>query len=126
MVVNCDICRKDISKFFGKTPMGICESCHVKICPKCMRSTKNCPKCGNKLFKTKSMMKEVPQDWKTKPCPSCGKKLNLEARFCDGCGNSLIQNFQPTSNGSFKNKVIIGLVFIILIIILFIVLESNA
>jgi predicted nucleic acid-binding Zn ribbon protein len=123
MTVNCDICRTDISRFFGKNPMGLCEDCHVKVCPKCLQKNKKCQKCGNSLVKTKSIMKEVPVEWKTKPCPSCGKRLDLHARFCDGCGLALNQS---GSKNSKKNKCILLIMGIFIVVIIILALELNA
>ena len=117
----CATCGKDISRFYGKTVMGMCDNCKKAYCPSCMKSNKHgiCPSCGGPLNTTKSMLQQTPEDWKSKPCPKCNKRIPLNSSFCDGCG----YNFnQAIKSGDWKNKLILGQFGVIGILIIALVL----
>lgn len=125
----CATCGTDISRFFGKTPMGICNYCKKAYCPNCLKAnrTGTCPSCGVKLDTTKSMMKEPPLDWTTQTCPQCQKKLPKAAQFCDSCGYRFGQPLgipaAPKQGLDWKSKLIliqfgvIGLLILALVLV---------
>jgi zinc-ribbon domain len=107
--VPCVICGANIAKFYGKKPMGICEPCKMVYCPKCTKALKKgkCTACGNKVLKTKSIMKKFPEGWEKGAkssknstgniqnsnngifCGHCGKENPSNNNYCKSCGDKL-------------------------------------
>jgi len=115
-LAKCSICGIEMSKFFGKHPLGICNTCKRVFCPNCVKALKKdkCPQCGNKIFKRKGKMKEYPEEWSTGehinnpnpgmipvlvkeiireivkiPCPYCKMLVENTVSVCPGCHKNL-------------------------------------
>ena len=74
---------------------------------------------------------EINGDTMTKICPYCGETIDADSRFCDNCGEEIIDKTnQTTENKSFieKNKIpliIIGITALIVFTVVFITSSGS-
>lgn len=104
MVVYCAKCRMDVSNYFGKLPLGVCDTCQLVYCINCLKSMNEgkCLKCKLQVklvvipISYQSPYQNIPRpnpqptqqtfQFRTKYCMYCGKSILFTANYCDGCG----------------------------------------